>query len=537
MMQIDLKKEIIQSLMAKDVLVTEEIIERLDSLNAVSDEDLLEELRQDNTLIMNENFISKLRKTPSQKYEWNVTELPQHQEKKEVELEKPIAPVLDEHSNVQVVYNYSGLPKKRDVRDFSLLFKKRYYAVLNLLRGRKELANIVSISRLQGKAEKESVGFVGMVSEKSTTSNGHIMLTMEDDTGTIKVLISKNNTELFPLGDDVVLDEIVGIAGTMGENIVFANALLYPDVPLSKELKKSPIEEYALFISDLHFGSKYFLQKEWNKFIKWMNGEVGKESHKEVIDKIRYLIIGGDIIDGVGIYPGQDQDQDIADIYGQYEAFTKELKKLPKHLKVVIIPGNHDAVRVADPQPPIPEKYAPELYAMDNVYMLSSPSIVNIGKTKNFSGLDLLLYHGYSFTYFADTVPSIRDNGGMTRADLVLKFYLQRRHLGITHGALQYVPDSHDALFISQVPDILVTGHVHRTMADTYRNVTILNCSTWLAMTDFQEKVGLEPQPARAILLNMKTRGIKILNFSEKKKEENEQETTTDTKEQQGVEA
>jgi DNA polymerase II small subunit/DNA polymerase delta subunit B len=191
MMQLDLKKEIIQSLMAKDVLVTEEIIERLDSLNAVSDEDLLEELRQDNTLIMDDDFISKLRKTPSQKYEWNVTELPQHQEKKEVELEKPIAPVLEEHSNVQVVYNYSGLPKKRDVRDFSLLFKKRYYAVLNLLRGRKELANIVSISRLQGKAEKESVGFVGMVSEKSTTSNGHIMLTMEDDTGTIKVLISK----------------------------------------------------------------------------------------------------------------------------------------------------------------------------------------------------------------------------------------------------------------------------------------------------------------------------------------------------------
>ncbi len=513
MVQAELKKEIIQSLMNNDILVTEEVLSRLDSIEHIQNESLLDQLRRDKTLILDDEFYSKL--SPSRSYEWNVTELPEKR-KEPIEEKQKIEELSTEpdNSHVKVVYNYRGIPKKREVRDFSLLFKKRYYSIMNILRGRKELANLVSVSRIAGKPEKESVAFVGMVYEKSYTANGHIMLTLEDDTGFIRTLISKNNQDVFPLGQDLMLDEIVGIAGTTGDKIVFANSVIFPDIPLSKELKKSPHDEYAIFISDLHFGSKHFMHKSWEKFIKWMHGEIGTETHKNLIKKIRYVIIGGDLVEGVGIYPGQEQDLDIPDLFWQYNKFMEEFKRLPQDKEYIIIPGNHDAVRIADPQPPIPEKYVPELYQMPNVKMLSSPSIVTIGKHDDFSGLDLLLYHGFSYPYYADNVPSIRDNGGMTRADLVLKYYLQRRHLGITHGALQYVPDSHDALYISKVPDVLVTGHVHRTMADMYRNVTILNCSTWIGMTDYQEKVGLEPEPGRAILMSLKTRELKVLNFS-----------------------
>ena len=516
----ELKRNIINTLMSKDVLVTENILKRIKNLDSVSDEDVLNRLREDNTLILDDEFYSKISKEDSNinEYEWNVTYIPEKKEK--VEIKDNYERKDDSDSPVKIVYTYAGLSKKREMNDFAHLFKKRYYSLMRILQGRKELSNLISISRLQGRTDKESVAFIGMVNDKSETLNGNIILSIEDDTGIIKVIITKNNNDLFEIAKDVVLDEVIGVTGMLGENVVFANNIIFPDIPLSKELKKSPLDEYVLFISDLHFGSKYFLKKEWNKLIKWINGEIGKESHKEIVKKIKYLVIGGDLVEGVGIYPGQDKDLEYPSIYDQYNLVVEELKKISEDIHIIIIPGNHDAVRVADPQPPIAEKYVPELYKMKNVYMLSSPSIVNIGSTKNFSGLDLLLYHGYSYTYYAENIPSIRDNGGMKRADLVLKFYLQRRHLGITHGALQYVPDSHDALLISSVPDVLVTGHIHRTTADTYRNVTLLNCSTWIGMTDFQEKVGLEPEPARAILMSLKTRQIKIMNFSEKEKAE-----------------
>jgi len=50
---------------------------------------------------------------------------------------------------------------------------------------------------------------------------------------------------------DIVYDEIIGITGVNGDNIVFANNIIWPDVPTSKELKKSDDEKFALFLSDL----------------------------------------------------------------------------------------------------------------------------------------------------------------------------------------------------------------------------------------------------------------------------------------------
>ena len=526
MSQPELKRKIIKTLMSKDILVTEEILDRLDTVETMQDNAAISRLEDDNTLILDDNFYDSINGKDIDKdtvkdksYDWNITELPKKDEHKNISNNDSYEPESIEESDespVRIKYNYKGTPKKREVSDFAQLFKRRYYSIMKILRSRKEMDGILSISRLSSKTQKESVAFIGMVSDKSETANGNIILTMEDDTDLIRVIVTKNNQELFNSANDVVYDEVIGITGMMGDNVVFANNIIFPDVPLSKELKKSPKDEYILFISDLHFGSKYFMWEEWNKFMRWISGEIGSDKHKDIIRKIKYLVIGGDVVEGIGTYPGQENDLTTKDLHEQYDLFMKELKKFPKWMKKIIIPGNHDAVRIADPQPPIPEKYMKEAYDMEDVYMLSSPSVVNVGACEGFHGLDLLLYHGYSFTYFAETIPSIRDNGGMTRADLILRFYLQRRHLGITHNSLQYVPDSHDALLISEVPDVLVTGHIHRTMADMYRNVTILNCSTWLSMTDYQEKVGLEPQPARAILMSMKTRKIKILNFNNK---------------------
>jgi DNA polymerase II small subunit len=139
---------------------------------------------------------------------------------------------------------------------------------------------------------------------------------------------------------------------------------------------------------------------------------------------------------------------------------------------------------------------------------------VNIDEQPGFSGLDVLLYHGYSFIYYADNVPSLRDAGGLTRPDLILRYLLQRRHLAPTHGSNLYIPYAHkDPLILAKIPDIITTGHIHRINVANYRGTTLLNTSCWTRQTEDQEKRGIVPQPGKVPLINLQTREVKIMNF------------------------
>ena len=91
-----------------------------------------------------------------------------------------------------------------------------------------------------------------------------------------------------------------------------------------------------------------------------------------------YIIIAGDIVDGVGIYPDQKNELKIIKIEEQYNYLAELLKKIPNHIKIFIIPGDHDATRSALPQPAIPKQYAKSLYELTNVTMLGNRSLINL---------------------------------------------------------------------------------------------------------------------------------------------------------------
>ena len=126
----------------------------------------------------------------------------------------------------------------------------------------------------------------------------------------------------------------------------------------------------------------------------------------------------------------------------------------------------------------------------------------------------MLLYHGYSFDYYVAEVESIRANGGYDRADLIMKFLLQKRHLAPTHTSTLYVPDTKsDFLVIDKVPDFFVSGHIHKASATNYKGITLISSSCWQGKTAYQEKVGHNPEPSRVPVVNLRTRQMKILKF------------------------
>ncbi len=421
--------------------------------------------------------------------------------------------VQREKVNVSIVTSYTEENTKRDVQDFVDYFNHRFKAIEKILRSRQGMQNNISIKHILKRTEKEQVALIGMVSSKDTTKNGNIMLTLEDPTGTIKALINKNKPELFRKAEEIVLDEVIGVVGTSGDKIVFVNEFYMPDVP-NTDPKKADTEAYAAFISDLHVGSSKFLPDDFAKFLKWINGETGNEKQREIASKVQYLFISGDLVDGVGIYPGQEDELDIKDIYNQYIECANLLKQVPSRIKMILCPGNHDAVRLAEPQPLFPKTYCAPIYELPNATIVSNPAMVNIHSSPDFSGFNVLLYHGYSFDHFIAEVNALRNQGGYDRADLVMKFLLQRRHLAPTHTATQYIPDtSRDPLVIDTVPDFFISGHIHKSVSAQYKGITLICGSCWQSKTAFQEKVGHHPEPSRVPVVNLKTREVKILKF------------------------
>jgi len=417
-------------------------------------------------------------------------------------------------SCVDVCSSYDKNSEKKEIQDFVKYFRARYEGLKKILMSRMELQNAISISRVLEKSASERVAVIGIVSNKAETKNGTVILTIEDITGTIKVLITKKNEELIKVTQEIVLDEVIGISGNTADKAIFANNILFPDVPATKELKKSPEEAYVAFISDIHVGSNMFLPEEFMRFINWTNGNLGTEEQKAVAMKVKYLFIIGDLVDGIGIYPDQDKELLIKDIYNQYEKCAEYLSLIRKDIKIIICGGNHDALRISEPQPCLDRKYAKAIYELPNVTIVSNPATVNIHASSGFPGFDVLMYHGYSFDYYVANVNNIRNNGGYDRADLIMKFLLQKRHLAPTHSSTLYIPEkTYDPLIIDKIPDFFVTGHIHKANINSYKGVSTISGSCWQAKTSFQEKVGHNPEPARVPLVNLRTRAMTMMRF------------------------
>ncbi len=427
-------------------------------------------------------------------------------------------------NKIKITASYSEKSKKRKVPDFVNYFTARYKEIEKILRTRAELQNLTSISRINAKKEKDNVALIGFVYEKSLTKNKNIMLKIEDPTGMVKVVVTQKKEELFRLAEEIQLDEVIGITG-MYDKIIFANNILLPDVPLHKELRKSPEEGYCIIMGDTHVGNKLFLEAEFRKFLSWINGESGNEKQKEIASKVKYIFIVGDLVEGVGVYPDQEYDLNIIDIRDQYKKFAEYIKEIPEHIPIFLCAGNHDVGRIAEPQATLYKEYSEAVWDMKNIIFTSNPASINIfaQPENNFEGFDVLMYHGGSFIYYAFNIPIIRQNGSLRRADLIMKYLLQRRHLAPAHTSTLYIPDpKKDPLVISQIPDFFITGHIHRMSITNYRNITCINSSCWVSQSEEQERRGIVPQPARISLINMQTREIKILNFLSKEDQEKE---------------
>lgn len=388
-----------------------------------------------------------------------------------------------------------------DYEEFVSYFRDRYARLSEMLRKRMSARPIESLRKVDGR----EVSVIGIVAEKRTTANGHLLVEIEDTTGTVSVLVLKDK-ELFGEAGKIILDEVIGVTGSLSKDkrAIYANSIISPDMPAPQNQVRLAGRDgagKAVLISDTHVGSKTFLEGAWNRFVEWMSGDSGDERQRELASQVRYVVVAGDVVDGIGIFPGQENELLISDVYEQYEAAAGYFNALPAHVKLVIAPGNHDAVRQAEPQPRLPERITK---SFKNAVFVSNPSIVEL------DGTGILIYHGRSIDDLVSNVPGI----SYSDPAKAMVEMLRRRHLSpIYGGRVMVAPERTDGFVINNPPDILHCGHVHTVGTTRYKGVLAVNSGTWQSQTEFQKRMNLTPVPARAHVVDLKNLSTQVLNF------------------------
>lgn len=391
------------------------------------------------------------------------------------------------------------------IEDYLEYFRDRFRKMEKLLRQRIDVRDAVSILDVLKAAPSTKHKIICMVTEKREAKQ-RILLTVEDLQVSATVLIPQNAPhELLTKASKILPDQVICITvlKTRG-NLLIAEDIIFPDVA-KKTQNRAAIPVYAALTSDMHVGSTMFQKEAFNRFILWLNGKYGNEKMREIAGHVKYVLIAGDIIDGIGVYPNQIKELSIRDVYAQYRLAAKLIEQIPDYIEVIIIPGNHDTPRKALPQPPLSGEYLERLQESRKVYSLGNPSLFSLHK------VEVLMYHGRSLDDVISTVPGMEYD----HPEKAMSLLLQYRHLAPVYGAKTPIsPERRDFLVLERLPDIFHSGHIHTLGHTNYRGILIINSGCWQAQTDYMRRLGITPMPNLVPIVNLQTFDVEVLSFN-----------------------
>jgi DNA polymerase II small subunit len=392
--------ELVRKFTEAEVLITPEALE---AIRAMDDplafaSKLLQESGKRNLFVIEKSFVQELCEIKEE------AKIPLPVEVRRVSDFKPLAkewaPDLRfiEKADVTGKSNCKG-----KVEDFVACFRDRLTRTRKLIESRGG-EGIVPTNSLKGLAQGRELRVAGLISSKRPTKKGDLLVEIEDEEGIAKVWIGKGRNEkekaCFDAANKLLLDEVAAISGKWSDPFVIATEIIWPDVPIRAATTiEKPVS--VAFLSDLHVGSKLFLEKEFGSFIQWLNGGVGGQDGRERAGRVKYLVIAGDVVDGIGIYPKQEKELVVRDIFEQYRICARFLEAVPDYIEIILAPGNHDAVRRAEPQPSLYGEVADALGKMGNVHLVGNPAIAEI------EGLKTLIYHGTSLDSVIAALPGM----------------------------------------------------------------------------------------------------------------------------------
>lgn len=147
--------------------------------------------------------------------------------------------------------------QKISIDQLSQVVNNRYEFLKKILEPKEELVNLVSINKISEKLKLFSV--IGIVLEKGDT------VTLEDTTGHATFTLDKEMSKF------IVEDEVVGLVCEKQHGVNLVKNIIYPDIPLNIESKKTESLEKCFFISDIHMDTPTFNKSYYKNLLNWLN--------------------------------------------------------------------------------------------------------------------------------------------------------------------------------------------------------------------------------------------------------------------------
>jgi DNA polymerase II small subunit/DNA polymerase delta subunit B len=213
---------------------------------------------------------------------------------------------------------------------------------------------------------------------------------------------------------------VIGITCEKNEGIE-ATSIIWPDIPLKRDLIKTEKDVFCLFISDMHIDDQNFNKQSYEKFIKWLNETNYEKMHIFILSNI---------------------SQDLK----QTEDFLETISKYP----TIYVKANSEG--------------APEFDGM----ILEDNSNITIE-----NGINLLLSTGKTIHKYIHLWPD-------QPPEQVMLNLLKKRHLNPTMENIQESIVSENQFIIDPVPDIFVSGGFHKSGILNYKGTTLLSNSNFV---------------------------------------------------------
>jgi DNA polymerase II small subunit len=410
-------------------------------------------------------------------------------------------------SKLEILEDATGkLTSNGTLEEYAVLFQDRFKRLEKILRQRIDVRSATPIREALKSQPKTKLKIICMLTERRDAKQQTILAVEDLDSSATVLVPNKAPDEVKKKALQILPDQVICLAVIKTRtNLFLAEDIIFPDIG-RKAPQRAQEPVYAVLTSDIHVGSTKFNKEAFKRFILWLKGKYGTPEMKEIAGRVKYLLVAGDIVDGVGVYPGQQTELTIRDVHKQYNFAIKYLEKIPKYIEIVISPGNHDASRKALPQPAIPKDYLTAIEDKPNIHSVGSPCLLNI------HGVDVLMDHGRSLDDIIAVIPGMSHD----HPEKSMRLLLQGRHLAPVYGGKTMLsPENRDYLVIDRVPDILHAGHVHVLGYCNYRGVLVVNSGGWQEQTDYMEKLGLVPTPGKVPVVNLMTLEVTVLSFKD----------------------
>jgi len=433
-------------------------------------------------------------------------EEPRKQERDFPAASSPFRPFAkDAEAQISVLEDPTGkLSSNGTIEEFLQYFQDRFKRMEKILRQRMDVKAATPISEAIKSQPKTKMKIIGMVTEKREAKQQQL-ITIEDLNATCTILVPTKAPEEVQKKAQVLLpDQVVCFAVVKTRGRLFlAEDIIFPEVG-QKPVRRASEPVYAVLTSDTHIGSNKFTKDAFKRFLQWLNGKYGNETMKEIASHVKYCLLAGDLVDGVGVFPGQARELNIHDVHKQYKMAARALAKIPEHIEIIVSPGNHDAPRKALPQPAISEDYLSTSQGSRTIYSLGNPCTVSL------HGVEVLMYHGRSLDDIIGTVPGVDHQ----HPEKAMKLLMQGRHMAPIYGGKTTLsPENRDFLVVDHVPDIFHAGHIHVLGMCNHRGVLVVNSGGWQEQTDYMAKLGLIPTPGKVPIVNLQTMEVTVLSF------------------------